>query len=220
MDYVVCALRGRDVAGSRPGSDAAAWRIHILVEERRRDRRSAPPPRAAGSSPSRSTSPASAAPPCSPTPPAPSFAVAQPDEHRGAQVVNEPERLGHERADNPDRDAAKAFYGDVFGWQADTFAIGRRRSSCWRLPGFVGGEPSQPVPRDVVAAGRLGRGAGGWSVDLLGRRHGRDRRPRRSSAARVLDGPHRPPDRARATVADPQGATFSITDDRRMIDGR
>jgi len=48
----------------------------------------------------------------------------------------------------PDPDAAPAFYGAVFGWQAEPFGP----ATMWRLPGYVGGEPQQPVPRDVVAA--------------------------------------------------------------------
>ena len=35
----------------------------------------------------------------------------------------------------------------------------------FHLPGFVGGEPSQPVPRDVVAAMVPGEQAA-WSVDF------------------------------------------------------
>ena len=42
-----------------------------------------------------------------------------------------------------DTDAAERFYGEVFGWQTD----GSEGFSLLRLPGFVGGEPSQPVPR-------------------------------------------------------------------------
>ena len=51
----------------------------------------------------------------------------------------------------PDLDGAKAFYGSVFGWETDTFAAGDFEVTLWRLPGFVGGEPEQPVPADVIA---------------------------------------------------------------------
>ena len=39
------------------------------------------------------------------------------------------------------------FYGALFGWQTQEFGP----VTLFRLPGFVGGEPEQPVARDVVA---------------------------------------------------------------------
>ena len=54
----------------------------------------------------------------------------------------------------PDLDGAKAFYGSVFGWETDTFSMGEISATLWRLPGFVGGEPSQPVPADVSRRAR------------------------------------------------------------------
>lgn len=62
-----------------------------------------------------------------------------------------------------DGDGAKAFYGALFGWEADEFAPG---FELLRLPGYVGGEPQQPVPRDVVAVLAAGDGDAGWSVDV------------------------------------------------------
>ena len=52
----------------------------------------------------------------------------------------------------PDPEARNAFYGAVFGWETDSFGP----MTLWRLPGFVGGEPAQPVPRDLVAVGQPG----------------------------------------------------------------
>jgi uncharacterized protein len=40
----------------------------------------------------------------------------------------------------------------VFGWDTLTFDAGGRELTMWRLPGYVGGVPGQPVPPDVVAA--------------------------------------------------------------------
>jgi len=64
----------------------------------------------------------------------------------------------------PDPDAAPAFYGAVFGWQAEPFGP----ATMWRLPGYVGGEPQQPVPRDVVAAMEPAQpdAAPEWAVDF------------------------------------------------------
>jgi predicted enzyme related to lactoylglutathione lyase len=39
-----------------------------------------------------------------------------------------------------------AFYRDVFGWQPETFDDAPGEVTLWRLPGYVGGEPQQPVP--------------------------------------------------------------------------
>src|SRR3712207_9344990 len=49
-----------------------------------------------------------------------------------------------------DPEGAKAFYGAVFGWETDTFDMGEGEVTLWRLPGYVGGEPQQPVSRVVV----------------------------------------------------------------------
>jgi predicted enzyme related to lactoylglutathione lyase len=75
------------------------------------------------------------------------FGVWQPGEHRGAELVNEPGAWAMSLLSTPDTEGAEAFYGAVFGWQTDDFG----GATLLRLPGFVGGEPSQPVPRDVVA---------------------------------------------------------------------
>ena len=61
----------------------------------------------------------------------------------------------------PDPEGAKRFYGDVFGWTASEFGP----ATMFHVPGFFGGEPSQPVSRDVVAAMVPGDQAA-WSVDF------------------------------------------------------
>ena len=50
-----------------------------------------------------------------------------------------------------DSEGAKDFYAAVFGWESDTFAFGAAEMTMLRLPGYVGGEPLQPVPRDLIA---------------------------------------------------------------------
>ena len=44
----------------------------------------------------------------------------------------------------PDPEGANAFYGAVFGWETDAFGP----ATLYRLPGYVGGEPTQPVSRE------------------------------------------------------------------------
>ena len=67
-----------------------------------------------------------------------------------------------------DPPAAGAFYEAVFGWQAWTPPGDTSGVVLWRLPGYFGGEPSQPVPRDVVAAMMPAQGdaPAGWLVDF------------------------------------------------------
>src|SRR5947208_340954 len=86
------------------------------------------------------------------------------------------ERVGYEHgvpcwvaAVEPDPDAAAAFYGELFGWQADSFDLGGVEGTLWRVPGYVGGDPHQPVPRDVVGVMLPPGAVDGpprWSVDF------------------------------------------------------
>ena len=76
--------------------------------------------------------------------------------------------MGHEPPVQPDPEGAAAFYGALFGWTTETFGEGDAAMTMFRLPGYVGGEPRQPVSREVVAtmSGASGDGAPGWSVNL------------------------------------------------------
>jgi uncharacterized protein len=74
------------------------------------------------------------------------FGLWQPKEHRGAEVINEPGTWAMSILNTRDPEGAKAFYGEIFGWETDKFG----EVALWRLPGYVGGEPEQPVPRDVI----------------------------------------------------------------------
>jgi predicted enzyme related to lactoylglutathione lyase len=49
----------------------------------------------------------------------------------------------------PALDEAEAFYGELFGWKLDRLADAPL--AYWRLPGHVGGQANQGMPRDVVA---------------------------------------------------------------------
>ncbi len=74
-------------------------------------------------------------------------------QHRGAQLVNEPSAWSMSVLHTRDPDGCKAFYGAVFGWETESFATGAgdAQVELFRLPGYVGGETQQPVPRDLVA---------------------------------------------------------------------
>ncbi|MFL5870032.1 MAG: VOC family protein [Solirubrobacterales bacterium] len=140
----------------------------------------------------------------------------QPGEHRGAELVNEPGAWSMSALMARDIASAERFYGALFGWRAETFEIGDAEGVLWRLDGYVGGEPEQPVPRDVVATMLpLGDEAAPahWSVDFW-----IDGVDRAVAAAPGLGGtvvtpPYDIPGTAlrQAVLADPDGATFSVT---------
>jgi hypothetical protein len=75
------------------------------------------------------------------------FCAWQAGVREGAQLVNEPGAWSMSALQTTDPARAAAFYGAVFGWDAEAFGP----VSLLRLPGYVGGTSDQPVPRDVVA---------------------------------------------------------------------
>src|SRR5262249_43504332 len=79
------------------------------------------------------------------------IAAWQVGENHGAQILNQPGAWSmsslHTRAGN----AAKDFYGEVFGWKYEDFEMGDMRMTLALVPGYVGGEPGQPVSRENVA---------------------------------------------------------------------
>jgi uncharacterized protein len=134
------------------------------------------------------------------------FGVWAPGEHKGAQVVNEPSAWAMSALLTPDTKAAARFYGEVFGWQTEAFGP----ATMFRLPGFFGGEPTQPVPRDVVAVMVEGDPprwqAGFWISDA-------DRAAVRAEelGGRVVKPVTSGPVGKEAVLADPGGAEFAIT---------
>jgi uncharacterized protein len=64
------------------------------------------------------------------------FCVWQAKEHKGAQLVNEPGTWNFSELNTRDPEGAKAFYGTVFGWEADTLDFGEGQTTMWRLPGY------------------------------------------------------------------------------------
>ena len=151
--YFVCTRRGRDVAavGSARESDIvpSAWDTYIWAESA--DDTLAKVADAGGSVILEPFDLLDAARIAVLADPAGAvFGVWQPGEHRGAQLVNEPGAWSISQLNTRDPEGAKAFYGAVFGWETDTFDMGEGEITLWRLPGYVGGEPEQPVSREVV----------------------------------------------------------------------
>ncbi len=61
------------------------------------------------------------------------FCVWEPKQHRGAAIVNEAGSLNFNNLNTRDADAAKSFYGAVFGWRTMTMGGG---DEAWTLPGY------------------------------------------------------------------------------------
>jgi predicted enzyme related to lactoylglutathione lyase len=219
--YFVAQAGGRDVAGvaSQPSAGAppsAVWNTHISVEsaddaaEKARDAGGAVAVAPFDAPPAGRMAvlrdPAGAY-----------FCVWEPIERHGAQLVNEPGAWAMSLLATPDLSASAAFYGAVFGWETEPLDVSSRGIDLCRLPGFVGGEPHQPVPRDVVAAMMEVGGAGGddvppqWSVDFWV--HDADATAAKADelGGNVVAAPHDTPGFRRAVLTDPQGATFSVS---------
>jgi predicted enzyme related to lactoylglutathione lyase len=138
--YFVARLRGRDVAavGSQPdaGPPMPAWNTYIWVESA--DDATA---RVRGAGGSVLVEPfdvldAGRMAVCS-DPSGAVFSVWQARSHRGAQLVNEPGTWNWSDLNTRDLDGAKAFYGSVFGWQADAVDFGEFEGTMVRLPGYA-----------------------------------------------------------------------------------
>jgi predicted enzyme related to lactoylglutathione lyase len=205
-EYSIFRLRGRDVAGlgSEP-VEPAAWTTYIQVDDA--DRAAAAVTQAGGRlvrEPFDSLDGGRIA--IAADPAGGVFAVWQLGEHSGAEVVNEPGAWSMSALSTPDADGAKAFYGTVFGWETESFGS----ATLFRLPGFVGGEPQQPVARDVVAVMMHGDAAA-WTPDFWV--HDADAVATRAGelGGSVLMPPSDTGVGRTAVLTDPAGAVFSVS---------
>jgi predicted enzyme related to lactoylglutathione lyase len=137
------------------------------------------------------------------------LAAWQPGEHRGAQLVNEPGSWSWSQLLTPDPDAAKAFYGAVLGWETDTSG----EATMFRVPGYFGGEPQQPVSRDVVAG--MARPPDGvppqWRVDFWIDDTDAAVATAEEGGGRVVVPASDSSIARSAVLSDPQGAVFSVS---------
>ena len=143
------------------------------------------------------------------------FAVWQQAEHKGAQVVNEPGAWSMSALETTDTEGAKSFYGELFGWKSEPFGPPEAGMMLWRLPGYVGGTPQQPVPRDNVAVMIAGaEGADRWTVDFWVFDADEAAAKATELGGSVITSPSDVPGVAgmrQAVLADPGDAAFSIT---------
>lgn len=144
--------------------------------------------------------------------------VWEPGAHRGAQLVNEPGAWAMSMLRTHDVEGSKRFYGTVFGWDTETFDAGEGEPTMWKLPGYVGGEPEQPVPRDVVAVmvPITGESVPGDEVPHWGVNFWVNDADAIAARAAELGGavvapPSDTPGFREAVIADPQGAALSVS---------
>jgi predicted enzyme related to lactoylglutathione lyase len=141
--------------------------------------------------------------------------VWQAGSRHGAELVNEPSAWAMSLLSTSDPEAAAEFYETLFGWQREPFADAGPGVSLFRLPGYVGGEPDQPVPRDVVAAMAAIPDPdvpAAWSVDFWIADADAAAAAVPELGGRVIAPPHDAPPFRRTVLAAPDGATFSVSE--------
>jgi predicted enzyme related to lactoylglutathione lyase len=136
------------------------------------------------------------------------FGIWQTGLRAGAQLVNEPSAWSMSTLNTDDPEGATAFYGALFGWEAAPSAPG---ATLLRLPGYVGGEPEQPVPRDLVAMMRIADGETRWSVDFLVADVDQAAATTVEHGGTVTVSPHELPRFRNAVISDPHGAQLSLS---------
>jgi hypothetical protein len=217
-DYVVCRLNGREAAAlvsehGAPPPPQPVWTTHVSVESADAAAERAvelggtligqPFDSSGGGRQAIVADPAGAV-----------FCVWEPHTRHGAQVVNEPSAWAMSLLATPDPEAATHFYGELFGWETESFDAGGATVTLWRLPGYVGGEPQQPVPRDVVAA--MAEPPAGapphWGVDFWIADAEEAARRTAELGGTVLAAPYEAPPFRQAALADPHGAAFTVSE--------
>lgn len=219
-EYYVAQVQGRDVAGigSMPQGVPPvppAWNTHVSVTSA--DDAAATARRAGGNV---LVEPFDA-------PPAGRLAVVadpsgaviclwQPGARQGAALVNEHSAWSMSMLSTDDPDSARAFYGELFGWRAEPFDMGPGAEVwLWRLPGYVGGEPQQPVPRDVVAAMMRAPSDNAqppnWTVDFWIADAEAAAAQAPDLGGTVLAPPQEAAGFKRTVLADPHGAVFTAS---------
>ncbi|HEX2392332.1 MAG TPA: VOC family protein [Solirubrobacterales bacterium] len=152
------------------------------------------------------------------------FCLWQPNRHRGATVVNEAGSVNFNNLNTRDLEAAREFYGAVFGWELLTLDNGGRM---WRLPGYgefldelnpgtVERMAEMGAPRgfeDVVAGinpipEELTDTPPQWGVTFAVEDADAIAARARELGGAVLAEPFDAPWVRMAVIADPQGATF------------
>jgi predicted enzyme related to lactoylglutathione lyase len=219
--YFVARLRGRDVAGisslaPEENSHRPAWNTYVSV--RSADECATKAGAAGGKV---LVEPFDAAPAgrmaVLADPAGAVFCAWEAGARKGAQLVNEPGAWAMSQLITADPTRAEDFYGFVLGWQAEAFSSGAMQVTLWRLPGYVGGEPLQPVPRDLVGVMVPADMPPQWGVDFWVSDADRAAADAVTLGGSVIVAPRDIPGFRNAVLADPSGAAFSVS--QLMIEG-
>lgn len=213
--YYVAQVGDRDVAGIATlpkGVPGAAWTTYVRVDDV--DAAAARATGAGGTvlAPPFDADPAGRAAVIA-CPAGSVFGVWQARAREGAQLVNAANAWAMSTLRTNDLAGATMFYGALFGWQPETFGTGPEAVTLSRLPGYVGGLETQPVPRDVVACMIESNDVAipSWTVDFwvddTDAATGRAER----LGGTVVAPPYDTPIFRQAVLADREGAIFSIS---------
>ena len=134
--------------------------------------------------------------------------VWEPRARQGARLVNEASAWAMSVLHTGKPEVAEAFYKDVFGWESEPF--GPPGMALFRLPGYVGGVPGQPVPLDVVAVMAPGDGESYWQVGFWVADADEAAAKATELGGSVVVPPSDAGGMRQAIVADTHGAQFSV----------
>lgn len=220
-EYYVARLRGRDVAGvaSQPANGSggpSAWNTYIQVDTADEGAEKVKGAGGAVALEPFDTLPAGrmavVADPAGAT-----FCLWEPRERMGAQLVNEPGAYAMSQLKTRDSERAKAFYGELFGWTTESFDMGGGEFTMWRLPGYEGGEPGQPVSREVIGVmvpmddQFRAEVPPHWSVNFWHADADGAAAKAAELGGEVRVEPHDTPGFRETVLVDPAGATFSVS---------
>jgi predicted enzyme related to lactoylglutathione lyase len=133
------------------------------------------------------------------------FGLWQPKEMRGAEKVNEANALCWNELHTPDIDAAKSFYGTVFGWRPEGMDMGAMEYTIFNVGdrGIGGGMPiGSDAPADMPPH---------WLVWFaVADRDATVAKARELGASVMLEAMDAPGVGKMAVLGDPQGAAFGV----------
>jgi hypothetical protein len=219
--YIVCRLRGRDAAAivsqhGAPAPPEPVWMTLIWVESA--DEAAAKTADAGGRVVGEPfDSPGGGRQAVLADPAGAVFSVWEPGERRGTQVVSEPGAWSMSSLGTDDPEGAIRFYAQLFGWDTRSFDMDGGEITMFTVPDFVGGEPQQPVPRDVVAVmappGVDEDGPPRWTVDFWVADVDAAVTKVSNAGGEVLTPPYdlMGGGMRQAVVRDPQGAALTLT---------
>jgi predicted enzyme related to lactoylglutathione lyase len=141
------------------------------------------------------------------------FCVWEPRPRKGAQLVNEAGAWAMSALSTDDPDDASTFYRSLFGWSTEAFGSGDDAGMLYRLDGYIGGEPLQPVPRDVVAVMVNSTGGQGarWGVNFWVNDADETATRAVELGGRIVVSPFDTAISRDAVISDAQGAVFSVS---------